>query len=421
MSEKRKDSRGRLLKKGEVQRADGKYMFRYKDVNGERQTVYSWKLVETDKAPDGKKCEEALRTIEKRVLSFVDDGIDNRTGDKITLNDMFDRFMSMRTKLKETTRCNYICLYDSHIRNGLGKKSVGSVKYSDVYGLYMSLNGEGLKLSSIQSINSIVWQLFEIARKDCIIKNNVANGVMKEVSKEIGDDRTVRHALTIPEQDAFITYVYSEEKYRRYARLFTVLLGTGLRIGEALGLTWSDVDFKNNVISVNHSLRYKGTENGGYEYHISTTKTKAGQRTIPMFDDVKRALIEQRKGQLIGGSGSFEVDGYSGFVFINSAGKVFTPTFIYDTIQNITTDYNLDESARAKTEKRSPIYLPKISAHTFRHTFCTRVCENETNLKVIQAVMGHKNVRTTMDVYNEATEQAKSLSIKNLEGKIRLA
>lgn len=421
MSEKRRDTKGRLLRNGEVQRPDGKYMFRYVDVNGDRQTVYSWKLVETDKIPEGKRCAEALRTIEKRVLSFVDEGIDNRSGDKISLNSMFDRFLDIRKKLKETTRCNYICMYNTHVRYNLGKKSVGSIKYSDVYKLYLSLNENGLKLSSIQNINSIVWQLLEIARKDCIVKKNVADGVMKEVSKEIGDDRTVKHALTIQEQDAFIHYVYNEEKYSRYARLFTVLLGTGMRIGEALGLTWSDVNFKSGVISVNHSIRYKGTENGGYEYHVSAPKTKAGQRTIPMFKDVKKVLLEQRKNQLTEGTSDFEVDGYSGFVFINSAGKVFTPAFIYDTIQNITTDYNLDESVKAKREKRAPVYLPKISAHTFRHTFCTRVCENETNIKVIQAVMGHKNIRTTMDVYNEATEQAKGLSIKNLEGKIRLA
>ena len=89
-------------------------------------------------------------------------------------------------------------------------------------------------------------------------------------------------------------------------------------------------------------------------------------------------------------------------------------------IQNIVTDYNREETLNAAKEKRDPLYIPKISAHILRHTFCTRICENETNLGVIKDVMGHKNIRTTMNVYNEATVQAKQASFSNLEGKIRL-
>ena len=124
MAEKRKDSKGRVLRNGEVQRADGKYMFRYSDVNGERQTVYSWKLVETDKVPAGKRCAEALRTIEQRVLKDIEDGIDTGKAESTDVNMLFDEFMALRTELKESTRCNYICLYDTHVRNGFGKRRI---------------------------------------------------------------------------------------------------------------------------------------------------------------------------------------------------------------------------------------------------------------------------------------------------------
>ena len=67
MPEKRRDNKGRILRNGEVQRPDGMYMFRYTDLDGKRKTVYSWKLVETDKAPDGKRCVSALRDIERQV------------------------------------------------------------------------------------------------------------------------------------------------------------------------------------------------------------------------------------------------------------------------------------------------------------------------------------------------------------------
>lgn len=422
MAEKRKDSKGRVLRTGEAQREDGKYMFRYVDSNGERQTVYSWKLVETDRTPAGKKCKEALRTIEQRLLRDVEDGVNTRAANSTSPNSLFESFMDTRSDLKETTRCNYIHLYDKHVKDSIGKRKLSAISYSDVYNFYAELSRvKGLKISTIQSINSILWQLFDIAERDGLIRKNPSNGAMATLSKRLKEDQEKRNALTIEQQNALLDYVYSNEKYRRYGVLFTVLLGTGMRIGEALGLTWSNVDFKKNTIRVDHTLVYKDTESGGYKYRISDTKTKAGIRTIPMFSEVHKALLQARKLQMKTRASSFTVDGYSGFIFLNTAGKVYTPTFIYDVIQNIVYDFNQDEFILASKENRAPNYMPKISAHIFRHTFCTRLCENEHNLKIIQDVMGHKNIRTTMDVYNEATAQAKQHSFESLEGKIRLA
>ena len=78
-----------------------------------------------------------------------------------------------------------------------------------------------------------------------------------------------------------------------------------------------------------------------------------------------------------------------------------------------------DEDATLELEKkRDPILLPHFSAHNLRHTFCTRFCENESNLKVIQSVMGHSDISTTMDIYAEATEEKKQEIMANLQGKI---
>lgn len=66
-------------------------------------------------------------------------------------------------------------------------------------------------------------------------------------------------------------------------------------------------------------------------------------------------------------------------------------------------------------------YLPHFSCHHLRHTFCTRFCENETNLKVIQEIMGHADITTTMDVYNEATKDKKIEVFTGLEGKIKIS
>ena len=63
-------------------------------------------------------------------------------------------------------------------------------------------------------------------------------------------------------------------------------------------------------------------------------------------------------------------------------------------------------------------YLFQTSAHVLRHTFCTRLCENETNLKVIMDIMGHSDIRTTMNIYAEVTGVKKQESMMALSDKI---
>ena len=103
-----------------------------------------------------------------------------------------------------------------------------------------------------------------------------------------------------------------------------------------------------------------------------------------MFDEVKAALQRER-GKRKSKKKKFVVDGYSDFVFLNNNGQVYTQSFVYDTIQGITTSYNKEEYAKALEEKREPCYLPKISAHILRHTFCTRMCEQNINIKVLRS------------------------------------
>lgn len=83
-------------------------------------------------------------------------------------------------------------------------------------------------------------------------------------------------------------------------------------------------------------------------------------------------------------------------------------------IKRIIADYNAGEEVASKKQHRNAVLLPDFSAHNLRHTFCTRLCEKETNLKVIQSVMGHKDIQTTMDIYAEATEEKKLESFERL-------
>ena len=98
---------------------------------------------------------------------------------------------------------------------------------------------------------------------------------------------------------------------------------------------------------------------------------------------------------------------------------MLNPHVINRALARIIRDCNIEETEAAKRERREPVLLPHFSAHNLRHTFYTRFCENETNIKIIQEIMGHRNIETTMDVYNEATKEKKMASFATLEGKIR--
>ena len=422
MSDKKRDKKGRILRPGERQREDGRYEYRYKDAQGNTRSIYSWKLVETDKLPAGKKWEASLREMEKKIQRDLEDGINGYAGARTTLNSFFDAYMETKYELKQSTRTNYKYMYKKYVSEGLGQRSIGSIKYSDIKKFYIHLIKEvGFKPNSMEIIHTILHPVFAVAVRDGLIRTNPTEGVMTEIKKSHDWEKGKRHALTVAQQTAFIYYIAGSKQFSHWLPIFTVLLGTGCRVGEAVGLRWQDCDFEENVISVNHNLIYRVQDSGKCEYHVTTPKTRSGIRIIPMLSEVKKALQGEYDRQLREGFTKLEVDGYSGFIFQNQLGECLNPHAINRAIDRISKAYNREEMERAAKENREPELLPHFSAHNLRHTFCTRFCENETNLKIIQEIMGHADISTTMNVYNEATREKKMESFANLEGKIRIS
>lgn len=421
MSEKRRDSKGRILLSCERQRGDGMYEFRYFDRQGKKHSVYSWKLVATDKVPPGKRCKEPLRDIERRIMRDLEDGIDTIEAYRTTLNHFFDDYIETKYELKQSTRTNYKYMYKKYVRDDLGTKKIASIKYSDVKKFYIHLIKDvGFKPNSLEIIHTILHPVFTTAVRDGKIRANPSDGVMAEIKRSHDWTKPKRHALTIPQQEAFVTFCSNSSQYSHWMPLFTVLLGTGCRVGEVIGLRWEDCDFEQNLISVNHNLIYRQQDSGSCEFHITTPKTKAGIRIIPMFQDVKNALTQEYERQQIIGFNQTEIDGYSGFIFSNRYGYVLSPHNINRAIERIVRDHNKQEVEAAEKEQREPVLIPRFSVHQLRHTFCTRFCENERDIKVIQEIMGHADISTTMDIYNEATMDRKKQSFASLEGKIKI-
>ena len=115
------------------------------------------------------------------------------------------------------------------------------------------------------------------------------------------------------------------------------------------------------------------------------------------------------------------INGYTGFIFQNRYGDPLSPHSVNRAIDRICAAYIEDETVLADQEGRNPVLIRHFSAHNLRHTFCTRFCENERNIKVIQEIMGHADIETTMNIYAEATKEKKKESFSNLEGKIKIS
>ena len=212
-----------------------------------------------------------------------------------------------------------------------------------------------------------------------------------------------RIALTSEQAKHFLQYIESSPQYCSWLPLFVTLLGTGMRASECTGLVWDDIDFENNCIHVDHALIYRSIH-GNAKWYISTLKTRNSVRTIPMISAVAQQLnflYEKHIGKHAKPGPT--LDGYHDFVFLNRFGQLINAHGIDRAIERIRTSYNDVESTRAKEYDRKPELLPHFTAHCLRHTFCTRLCECEKDLAVIQHLMGHSDIETTLTVYDHVS------------------
>lgn len=423
MAKERRDSKNRLLQKGEYQKDDGRYMYRFTDTDGKVGYVYSWTLTKTDRVPKGKTPGPCLRDLEKNIQEDLHDQIRTRSADQATVNDYFEVYLKQKTRLKPTSRRNYRCNYDHHLRDRIGNRSLSSLRYTDIKQCYKSIVEEsGVTMATMGNIDAVLTPILNLAVRDRLIRSNPARGVFSEMKRDANEQPEKRKALTIEQQSAFIDFVYEDKTFGRWKEMFTFLLGTGCRIGEACGLTWDDCDFGKNVIHIRHSLSYYPEEYSGKCIHrILTPKSNAGVRDIPMFGEVKEALKRERSRQMKEGFCAVELDGVTGFVFFSEDGTLFNPRNINNTLYRIIKAYNKKERLEAKKNGRDPLILPDFSLHTLRHTFCTRLCENGMNIKVVQEVMGHSKITMTMDVYNNVTEDFRAEAFRSLDGMIKIS
>ena len=406
MANKRRLDKNRLtLRKGESFRKDGRYCYRWNTRDGKRHYIYAGTLDE----------------LRRKEMELTVDQFDGIRTDKqhTTVNDVFELWCELKRGLKDNTLQNYKYMYNNFVRNSFGKLRVSNVKKSDVKKFYNTLADEKiLQISTIDTVHNILHQVFALAVDDNYIRQNPTDEMLKELKKSHNFHVTKRKALTVPEQELFIRFLKTNAKYKHWYPVFATMLGTGMRVGEITGLRWCDLDFKENLIRVNHTLVYynKG-DNNGCSFAINSTKTPASFRTIPMLASVKEALLMEKAYQEeVGISCNAKVDGYTNFIFINRFGNTQHQGTLNKAIRRIIRDCN--DAVLLKAADDNPVLLPPFSCHSLRHTFTTRLCEEGVNVKVIQDVLGHSDFKTTMDIYTDVTNELKQKEFSALEVKL---
>lgn len=345
--QRRKDSSGRVLKDGESERND-RYQYRY-TVNGKRKYIYAKTLKE-------------LRELEKKIPAekdFCD----------LTVDDVYELYIDMKEKtLRRTTVDMYKYYYERYLKSYFGKKLISEVKRSEIK-RFMINDKRALHNKSI-----LLYGIFDYALDCDFIQNNPCKNSNKGIKLEPKKPK----ALTVEETKLLLKK--AKEYYPdTYYPLFTFMLETGVRIGEAMGLRKSNINFKEKYITIEGTLiRVNGVTT------INKPKTKNSLRKIPL---TSKALAILKKNKAV--KCTETISGFNDFVFVNEEGRLFS---------NPGTNIALNRICRNTPE------LPHISCHTLRHTFCSRLCEANINIKVIQQLMGHNNISTTMDIYTDVTK-----------------
>lgn len=386
MANKRKDKTGKVLKKGETQRANNTYMYRWINSEGKRECIY---------APTLNELREMEDAIEKeRVMGISRKGY--------TLEDQVERYLNTKRGLADSTRENYKYYFEHVIKNSrIGRTKVIDIKKSDMLLFYNSLIEQGLSVGTIKIIHKIIHPAFQLACDDNVIAKNPADDCMKDYTEEIEK----KYALTVEEEKEFLDRIKLRSRMKRYYPMYAIMMKTGLRISEAIGLTWNDVDMWNKLIHVNHQVQYRKVQ-GNMKLYACDTKTNAGKRSIPMTDEVYRLFLEQKKVWLqTKKNPDFEVDGYKDFVFVSHiTGKCMHHNSIRRMMRAIV-DMNTEREVK----------LPDISPHILRHTACSRLAEAGCDIKVLQYLMGQTDIKTTMQVYNHADLDRVKRTLERLE------
>lgn len=285
-----------------------------------------------------------------------------------------------KSNIADTTYDRYASLIDRHIIDPLGDIKLKDLSTFHIQLSLNSLHARGMSDSYISTVFTRLNSMLEKAVGTEIIKKNPCSEV---VLPKTGKKRKIE-SLTREEQVKLVEYCSSAKN----GRLFIFQLGTGMRIGETLGLTWDHIDFKNGQIIICQSA----AEIRGHAHISDKTKTPASTRSIPMSDKIKTLLTE----------------------ILNQQDKEKNKlNLVFPSSQ-----YTLQLSSNVRTrfsQYCKDSNIRKINIHALRHTFATRAIEQDINVKVLSYILGHKDIKVTLNTYADVLSDFKNSSLAKID------
>lgn len=371
--ETRKTKDGRyVLRAGEYERKNKKgFDFKYRDEYGHQHTIGALTLQE-------------LREKEKAVTRDKIDGI-SVGRQRQTVNEYYSLWKHQKRGLKPNTFSNYRWMYDTYVSQTLGKRRIIDVKESDITEFYNALLDMGLAVSTIDAVQTVLHQVFQLAVRDDAVRRNVTEHALKEIKQQ--NPRKKKKALTPEELNRFRDVIKDTPWYP----VFTVMSWTGMRVGEVAGLKWDDIDFEENIIHIRRTLvYYKDTDTGKMERRLNTTKTPASFRDLPLNKQIIDALKYQKEKCK---PCTATVSGETGFIFSTRFNETQSQNTLNRALKRIIKDAN--------DQKDAPVLIPYFSCHTLRRTHATNLARAGVNQAVTMYLMGHNDISTTIEIYTD--------------------
>jgi integrase len=258
------------------------------------------------------------------------------------------------------------------------------------------MQNDGKGYSTIRTIRGVLRPAFQLAVDDDLIRKNP---FAFELMSVIYNDSVIREAISHEDERKFLNFVQDDKHFCKYYDGIYILLNTGLRISEFVGLTLADIDFVNMKINVDHQLqRYNGIG-----YKIVEPKTDSGVRQIPMTEEVAecfKRVIKNRKTPKI----EPIIDGYAGFLWLDRSDNPMVAMHWEKYFQHICEKYN----------SIYKLQIPRITPHVCRHTFCSRMASARMNPKTLQYIMGHSDISVTLNTYTHLGFEDASQEVKRI-------
>ena len=335
----------------------------------------------------GKTQKEVKEKLEeyKRKISM---GILNE--EKIILQDWFYTWLFDYRKqdLKPKSFDRYYGIYKNYVNNTtLGKIKLCDLRTTHLQRHYNNLLNQGVTPTTIKQLNTnLKTCLGEAERQGYILKNWCKLVTLPKIE----DNKEIK-VLTQEEQSKFLEAIKGHE----LELLFILALGTGLRLGELLGLKWCDIDFKNNELTVQRSIQrvpiFERDKIVKYEVIEQTPKTKNSNRTLPIPINIINKLKKYKKeqNQLI----LYIGEGYSNNNYI-----------LCDKLGNIIDEKKPGRNLKSILKK---LEIEPMKFHALRHTYATRLFEAGVPPKTVQHLMGHADIQTTMNIYTHVMKSEK--------------